>query len=160
MRENIIEGLIRQFESSCKMIREAIQNVPDERWHDGVKGWFYSNTAYHIVETMDFYSRSSPDGMKWGKKAGYIWSESIEIESEILPKITKKIVSEYLGEVESNLRNSLESIDIKSLGEQDGFEWFPSRFEKLLYLLRHSMHHCGELSKTLREWDCKRVSWT
>ena len=160
MEKSIVEGLRRQFESSSQMIKEAIQNVPDERWHDGVGEWFYSYTAYHIVETMDFYSRNSPDGMKWGERAGFVWSKSIDIKSEVLPKITKKTVSDYLEDALSSLKNSFKSINIKKLDEQDGFDWFPSKFEKLLYLLRHNMHHTGELCKTLRDWDCKRVTWT
>lgn len=160
MEKNFIDELHHQFESSCKMVRDAINNVPDDRWHDGTEGWFYSNTAYHIVETMDFYSRESPNGMKWGGRAGYVWRESIDIESEILPKITKEIVSNYLLEMEDNLKSLFASIDIKDLSEKDGFDWFESKFEKLVYLLRHNMHHIGELCKTLREWDCKRVKWT
>jgi uncharacterized damage-inducible protein DinB len=160
MKDTIVEGLHRQFMSSCNMLRKAIENVPDEKWHHGGEGWFFSLTAYHIVETLDFYLRKSPDGMKWGGRAGYDWEKSKDIESDVLPKITKKIVASYLDEVEGRLTEVFSSLDANDLSSKDDFPWFSSMFEKLIYVLRHNMHHVGELSKTLRDWQCTRVEWT
>jgi uncharacterized damage-inducible protein DinB len=160
MKDTIIEGLHRQFMSSFKMLRNAIENVPEEKWHNGGEGWFFSLTAYHIVETLDFYLRKSPDGMKWGGQAGYDWEKSKDIETDVLPNITKKIVSAYLDEVEERLTEIFSSLDTSNLNSKDDFPWFSSMFEKLIYVLRHSMQHTGELSKTLRDLQCKRVEWT
>jgi uncharacterized damage-inducible protein DinB len=159
MKDTVIDGLQRQFISSCKMLRNAVANVPDEKWHHGAEGWFFSLTAYHIVETLDFYLRKSPDGMRWGAQAGFDWDESKDTERDILPKITKGIVEAYLDEVEGKLTELLSSLGIKDLSNKDDFPWFTSIFEKLIYVLRHTTHHAGELSKTLRDWQCKRVEW-
>ncbi|MFW9910471.1 MAG: DinB family protein [Candidatus Thorarchaeota archaeon] len=160
MKDNIINGLHRQFTSSCKMLRNAIESVPEEKWHEGSEGWFFSLTAYHAVETMDFYLRNTPEGMKWGGRAGYDWDKSKDTRTDILPKITKEIVMAYLEETEDKLNDIFNSWDTKKLNAKDDFKWFPSVFERMTYLLRHNMHHIGELSKTLRDWKCERVKWT
>ncbi|MBN2231075.1 MAG: DinB family protein [Candidatus Thorarchaeota archaeon] len=160
MTAKINEGLHHQFQSSCTMLKDAIKNVPDEKWHKGTESWFFSLTAYHIVETMDFYTRDSPKGMKWGAKAGYDWDSTKDIETDILPKISKDIVTAYIKEMEERLKTFFETKTPDQLSSDDDFEWFTSIFERILYLLRHNMHHIGELCKTLRDWKCERAKWT
>ena len=159
-KENtLVRGLVRQYQSSCKMLRTAIENVPDEKWHDGSEGWYFSLTAYHIVETMEFYINDDPDVMKWGNRAGFDWDNIENKERDVLPKISKNLVTIYLDEVEELVTKTITSIDSKKFASKDGFHWFESVFEKYLYLLRHNMHHNGELSRTLRDWGCKRSKW-
>ena len=157
--KTITEGLLRQFKSSWKMLRTAIENVPDEKWHDGSEGWFFSMTAYHFVETMEFYIGNDPDAMKWGKRAGYNWDHVKDIEKDILPLITKELVNSYLDDMEKTYAKAFSSMTLDELAGKDGFHWFTSVYEKLVYLLRHNMHHQGELSRTLSDWGCKRAKW-
>ncbi len=152
-------ALLSQFRASWDMLRQAVDKVPDGLWHRGSREWYFSLTAYHVVETMDFYSRDTPEGMRWGGHAGFEWSEDTDVEREVLPKITKEIVISYLDDVSERLTTYLSSVVDADLRPQDGFHWFSSIFEKLVYLLRHSMHHTGELARMLREWGCERVKW-
>jgi len=158
-RNTLVTGLVRQYQSSWKMLRTAIENIPDEKWHDGSEGWYFSLTAYHIVETMEFYINNNPDDMKWGSRAGFDWDSAEDKEKDVLPKISKKLVTAYLGEMEELVTKTITSMDSEKLAAKDGFHWFDSVFEKYLYLLRHNMHHNGELSRTLRDWGCKRSKW-
>ena len=123
MNEKISEGLNRQFHSSCAMLKDAINNVPDDKWHNGTEGWFFSLTAYHIVETMDFYTRDYPKGMMWGGKAGFDWDKAKNIESQVLPKITKDIVSSYLEEMEERLDIFFETKGVTQLSSTDDFDY-------------------------------------
>jgi uncharacterized damage-inducible protein DinB len=159
MKEKIINGLYSQFMSSCRMLRDAIKNVSNEKWHEGTKGWFFSLTAYHAVETIDFYIGDSPGKATWGQQAGFDWDQ-LRVAKTATAKLTKEIVIAYLDETEKKLKDLFDSLDIEKLNSKDEFSWFPSIFEKLVYLLRHNMHHTGELAKTLRDWECKRVEWT
>lgn len=158
-QKSVASAAIRQFERSFEMVRDAIRCIPDNLWHKESNGWHFSLTAYHIVETVEFYLGNDPDVMKWGGRAGFDWDEVKDIETEILPLITKDLVTSYLDDMKSSLSECILSYDQHSLMEQDGFHWFESVFEKLLYLLRHNMHHAGELCRSLREWNCERVSW-
>ena len=155
----LAKSLVRQYQSSWKMLRTAVENIPDEKWHNGSEGWHFSFNAYHFVETMEFYMNDDPDVMKWGSRAGYNWDNVKDIEKDILPLISKELVIAYLDEMEEKVTKTITSMDSKKLEAKDGFHWFESVLEKYLYLLRHNMHHNGELSRSLRDWGCKRSKW-
>ncbi|HUT81013.1 MAG TPA: DinB family protein [Candidatus Bathyarchaeia archaeon] len=153
----ISSGLLSQFASTWKMLRKAIENVPDEYWYTTNKEWTYSYTAYHIIETQEFYLRNDPEGMVWGKLLGG------DIKNENIPAVekypSKIILIDYLEKIEQEITEYLKNISYEELVQKDGFKWFSSVFEKLLYLLRHNAHHLGELGRMLREWDCERMRW-
>ncbi|TFG25941.1 DinB family protein [Candidatus Thorarchaeota archaeon] len=159
IKNTFAKGLLRQYQSSWKMLRNAIENVPDEKWHDGSEDWYFSLSAYHIVETMEFYMNDDPDVMNWGSRAGFDWDNVKDKQKDVLPKISKKLVMTYLDEMEKRFTQTINSMTTEKIESKDGFHWFDSIFEKLLYLLRHNMHHNGELSRTLRDWGCKRSKW-
>ena len=160
MSEAIMKQSIKsQFESSAAMLHDAVSNVDDERWHDGIGKWYFSLTAYHIVETMRFYNGSNPEEMKWGERAGFSWGKNTNIENDVLPLITKELVLEFLEEVEEELSGRLNSLSLQDLLEKDDFHWFKCVFEKYIYLLRHNMHHIGEMVRTLREWGQEPAKW-
>ena len=152
-------ALLNQFAASWKMIRQAIECVPDEFWHKGVNQWFFSILAYHIVETADYYASSDPKAMTWGQRAGYDWEDVKDIEKDVLPRITKDLVLSYLKDVEEQIDNLLSSMSNDAFFNKDGFDRFSSILEKLVYLLRHNMFHIGELFRALREWGCERPKW-
>ena len=89
--------LKRQFDSSLKMVRQAIDVISDDYWHKGMKEWYYSQSLYHILETMEFYLASSPTDMVWGARAGF--DPETALEQEILTLISKELV---LNEVAGN----------------------------------------------------------
>ena len=154
------------------MLRQCIENVPDEKWDVGLKVidkpwaeakgeniWYYSDRVYHIIQTVEFYTNDDPKTMKWGGRIGGIeWrKESPEVTAS---RIKKDDMLEYLQETENKLRKKLMSFSDNDLFEDDGFsEWQDSRLAKFLYTMRHSMWHIGELSRALRDYDCKRTSW-
>ena len=168
----IVNNLIRQFESSWLMLRQSIENVPDEKWAVGIKSidkpwsetkgvniWYYSDRVYHIIQTVEYYTNDDPKIMKWGGRIGGIeWrKESPEVTAS---RIKKDDMLEYVEETEKKLREKLLSFSDSDLFETDGFsDYLDSRFTKFLYTMRHSMWHIGELSRALRDYDCKRTSW-
>ncbi|MHA1408680.1 MAG: DinB family protein [Candidatus Heimdallarchaeaceae archaeon] len=160
-RPNVLgQFLLRQFQGSWRMLRAAIESVPEEQWHDGKDQWLFSWTVYHIIETADYYSRSYKEGMKWGKVADIDWENDREEEiEEKQKKVTKELVLAYLAEIEPIIERDLKETTDEDFLKKDGFSWFHSKYEKLIYLLRHSTHHIGELAKTLRDWDCERIKW-
>ena len=101
----------------------------------------------------------NPDRMKWGARAGYNWDDVKDIKKDIVPKISKELVLAYADEMEELVTQTITSMNSEKLKEKDGFHWFESILEKFLYLLRHNMHHNGELSRALRDWGFKRSKW-
>ncbi len=153
------QSILNQFLKGLEMTKDAIEYVPDSKWHDGYEGWFFSLNSYHIVETIAFYLQSDHEGWVWGTRAGFSWDNMKKIEDDILQKITKDIVNSYIAEVEESLSTLLDGISDDQLMEKDGFHWFVCIFEKLQYTLRHTAQHCGELSIALRSWGIPHVKW-
>ncbi|MFW9973878.1 MAG: hypothetical protein ACFFDQ_01245 [Candidatus Thorarchaeota archaeon] len=170
--DNIIEHLVNQFDSSWKLLREAIKYVPNDKWTMGIepikkswaesKGrniWYFSERVYHIIQTVEFYCADDPKSMKWGSRIGGIERKK-ESPEETAVRIKKEDMLEYLDEIKEKLELKLRSFSSDDLFTTDGFsEWQPSRLAKFLYTMRHSMWHIGELSKALRDWDGERVNW-
>lgn len=152
-------ALINQYTSVWKMLQAAIENVPDEHWDSGVGHWYYSLSAYHIIETAQFYLGSNPDKMKWGARAGINWDEVDGAEKYVLPKLTKELISSYLQEIGQEWANTLKSASDADFLKKDGFHWISSILEKLMYLLRHTNYHVGELNRALREWGLAPARW-
>lgn len=154
------EQLLNQFEASCKMVGDAIENVPEQLWTKSIGSWFYASTIYHLIETMDFYCRDDYESMVFGERAGYNWDDVKDVENDILPLISKNLVSDYLTEMEEKLSSFLSNVSTDELFGKDGFYWFESVYHKMLYLLRHTQHHIGELAVTLRSVKAGPIKWT
>ncbi|MFX1516458.1 MAG: DinB family protein [Promethearchaeota archaeon] len=153
--------LLKEFQNSWSMLRQAINNISEEFWLTTVNDWSYSWNIYHIIETAEFYSRNTPHGMKWGKRANINWE--IDSEEEITKKksrITKGFLLQYLEEVEQVISDVLTNSTDEEFFDTDEFDQGDLLvFEKLIYLLRHNMHHIGELNKVLRDSNSQRISW-
>jgi uncharacterized damage-inducible protein DinB len=152
--------LLKQFERKWKMLREAIENCPDDKWHEGKDDWIFSNITYHIVETADFYTQEDYEKMNWGRVSGIdLDKDSKEEIKEKMTKITKELVSNYLEEMDTTIIKLLKKTSDKDLLKKDSFYWFDSIYEKLIYLLRHNSYHLGELTYMLRECNAERLKW-
>jgi len=141
------------------MLNQAIEKSTDSLWSAGGE-WMYSMNVYHIIETVEFYGKNSPKDMEWGKRAGINWKE--DSQQEIAKKksmITKEQMKDYLDDIKLWFSGILAGSSGAVLFEKDDFSWFNSKLEKYIYSLRHSMHHIGELNKTLRDNDLERIEW-
>ncbi|UCG01261.1 MAG: DinB family protein [Candidatus Heimdallarchaeota archaeon] len=151
----------KEFQNSWNMLRQAVENISDEFWLTTINEWSFSWTIYHIIETAEFYSHSTPLGMEWGKYAGINWE--VDSEDEINKKkslITKEVILNYLEDIEKRISNYFTNVTDYDLFDTDGFDNGNLYvIEKMIYLLRHNMHHIGELNKVLRDSNCQRISW-
>jgi len=153
----ITSGILSQFASTWKMLRSAIEIVPDEYWYGRNHDWNFSRTLYHILETQKFYIRDTPDGMEWGTLLMELATDDTPAEDVYPPRV---ILMDLLEKTEGEVTSYIKGLTLEQILDKDGFKWFGSVFEKLLYLLRHNQHHIGELARMLREWECKRIKWT
>ncbi|MFX1565117.1 MAG: hypothetical protein ACFFCH_03920 [Promethearchaeota archaeon] len=154
--------LAGQLESMWTMIREAINLVSDEEWTHGIqndKDWYYSLRVYHIIETAEFYSRDTHQGMQWGARLGKVnWWETIT-HQEAATKVGKSDMLIYSDEIAKYIRDKLQKFSDQDLLEQDGFHWFSSILIKYVYLIRHNTYHLGELTQFLRLLGKERIKW-
>jgi len=157
----ISRALLEQFKSKWDMLRQSIEKYPNDHWGKEEGEWTYAWIIYHIIETAKFYVADSPEKMKWSKRVGIDWDkDNIEEIIKKKSRITKEFLLEYLEEIEQDTNKLLESLTLEDYDKNDGFHQFQSVFEKLVYLLRHSTLHLGELSKELRNKEYDRMKWT
>ena len=154
--------LSSQFNNSWRMLRQAINSITDEYWSRTTNDWSFSWNIYHIIETAEFYIRDSPNGMNWGYHAGINWnSDSENITNEKKQNISKDRLLNYLKDIEDRVDQFLRNSSNDYLYGTDDFdEGTLPILDKIIYLLRHSMFHIGELSKFLRDSNCVRIKWT
>lgn len=152
--------MLDQYSSSWKMIKSALNDADNSIWSFRCGDWFFSITLYHIIETMDFYSRENPGTMKWGKRAGYSWEEVKDISKDILPLITRDLLQDYQNEMEEKITKTLQKMSDDAFSRKDGFHWFESIFQKFVYLLRHNQHHLGEVAFAMRTNNAGILKWT
>lgn len=150
-------GLADQFERMWIMLREAIGNCPDEEWKRDAGHWFLipSRLAYHTIETVDFYGRESPVEMDWARRFGADWETK---EAEKLPD--REPILDYLEEIRGSLGGKLRSMSDEAFLAGHAFPWTGATvLERMIYTLRHSMFHAGQIQAELRRRGLQGAEW-
>ena len=158
----IAYNLAKEFRRMWEMTRKAIEQIPDKEWTHGIesdKDWFYSLRVYHMIETAEFYSRDTAEGMLWGARLGKVkWWETMS-PKEAAEKVVKGDTLIYLNEIARYIEDYLKRCSDKDLLATGGFHWFSSLLEKYVYLIRHNTYHLGELTMDLRVRGVDRIKW-
>jgi hypothetical protein len=147
------EILKRQFERSWKVVSEALQSFSPEEWTAGDVDYLTpARTAYHIVETAEFYSSDSPDGFPWGHRFGCDWEGA---QPDELP--AREEIIAYMAEVRAQVETWLNQ-DL--LAEDPAFPWTGGTLlDRALYLVRHNHHHVGELWSEIKRRGHPLPDW-
>lgn len=153
----ISELLVDQYGHSWKMLRAGIDHCPDEQWRIVVDDPFFvpARVAFHIIQTVEFYTSERADDFDW-QAFGFDWEES---PAEGLPD--KSSMIEYLDAVEKKLASYLQSMDDKTLQGSDAefAPYFKTPLARMMYALRHSHHHIGQLSLDLQRRNLPEITW-
>jgi hypothetical protein len=142
---SIAGGLANQFERGWKMIGRTIEQTPDDLWRTAGKGYLCpARLAYHIVETIDFYIYDGEQD-QFGSRFGD-WEEP---GPEELP--SREEVLGYMREVRGTLNTWLGGYDDTAIrGPNEAHPWCGDTILELaLYVLRHTLHHHGEMNALL-----------
>jgi uncharacterized protein YllA (UPF0747 family) len=160
---SFVKGLITQFNSSWKMLEQGIDQISKNNWIENKSDWMFVKNVYHIIETAEFYNGDSPKDFPWGKRANIEWknNKNQDVKIDKYSLLSKQYLKNYLLEIKEKVEEKINIIGEKGLLLQDAFSGGNEKniFDKYLYLLRHNMHHIGELNKTLRDNKKKRIDW-
>jgi hypothetical protein len=178
---NAVSGAMAgQLERQWVMLREALTMLDDGQYRGGEGYLAPARLLMHTIRTSHFYLADGPDGFDWerpfvphsrGADVGdpasrdvqyERWSRALTAgdEADVADLPSREALLAYLEEVVA--------IGDAWLGEQDEAAWlgptgFPwtgeTRLAQMVYLLRHTQHHIGELNALLRTWDQPRVEW-
>ena len=153
----ISETLRDQYDHSWKMLADGLDKCPESQWKTGVDDPFFvpARLAFHVIQTVDFYTGSTAAEFDW-KAFGFDWEES---STEELPD--KDEVSAYLDKIKTKVGEFLDSIPEQTfLGSDEAFApYFGSPFDRMMYALRHSHHHIGQLSLDLQRRGLPEIVW-
>lgn len=157
------DALLREFDKTFQMLRHAIYLAPDNKWDVEFGEQTMVGVVYHIIETINYYNQRHHDDWVFGTHLG-ITKDMEETKRELIwstkvNKLTKKILNTYLEETKNNLALTLATLDNEQLSEADAFEWFPSRLDKYLYTLRHTMHHLGWVATHINSMNVTKLRW-
>lgn len=140
------DALANQFDRAWEMLRAVFRRIPDDRWRaDADRRLTPARWALHIVETVDSYMGTSMDDFPWGQRF-CDWEGGATDE---LP--TREKLLDYLEEVAAKLDEQLRGLTDEEAAAESPFVWTGSALlGHWLYVLRHTMHHTGELNMLLR----------
>jgi hypothetical protein len=154
-KDAIAQAMSGQFRRTLKMFREAALAFPLEEWREGDIDYLRpAGLAYHVVETIDFYTGDqSVHDFPWSARLGVDWEDS---RSELLPSQEQLMV--YLDEMQRKLEAWLTETDL--MAPEPLFPWAGvSMLERAVHLLRHSQHHLGELCLELTRRGYPGPDW-
>ncbi len=158
--DTLVSSLKDQWARTWKMWEELIHSIPDDEWRKGDVD--YLIPARHLVHVMhadDAFTGDTPfdqyDRLKWfGVRKGE-W----ETVPEELP--SKETALATLADTRATFEERLTKLDDAALLEPEkAHPWAgQTRMSKLLYNLRHTQHHLGEVNAELIRRGIQGVGW-
>ncbi|MBI5835008.1 MAG: DinB family protein [Armatimonadetes bacterium] len=108
----------------------------------------------HIIETVDFYLAPSPDEYAWGGTIGD-WEGT---PTDGFPSLAA--FARYHADVAERLREWFGRHDDEALLGGNPFPWTGANpAERMMYVMRHTAQHLGEINALLRTWGLPLVGW-
>jgi hypothetical protein len=153
--DSLHEALREQYRRQFMMLREALADNDDQRLRAGQGLLVPARLLVHILWTSAFYLHDEPDYSVFATGRSSNWKEAA---TEDLPTAAR--MAEFLAEVEAAFETWLAAKSAADLGAPTRFPWTgASVLDQLLYNLRHSQQHIGEINAILRAADAPRISW-
>jgi hypothetical protein len=138
-----------QYHGALLMLKEAIEQCPDELWGmdgDSRSAW---RIAYHTLFYTHIYLQQTEHdfgNVVWNKArkgAENVWGGQPE-----MPAYSKADTLEYWTIVDSVVDSQLDTLDLES--QESGFSWYSiPKLDHVIMNLRHIQEHTGQLRDRL-----------
>jgi len=150
------DGLAAQAERQWAMFRATVERLTDDQWYAGdnpgqVPAW----QAFHALLWAEYYVQADPKNFNPRGRFGV----SDRDAPSSLPSRTAVLA--YIDEVAAQTDTFLRSLDSEALlAPEPLFPWTGATvLERVVYTLRHTTYHLGELSATLRLHGAESTEW-
>ena len=153
---SVVNEFLDQFEHQFKTLDSLYDRVNDGAWDYSdprVKGaWRW---MAHVLETAEFYLGEVNDGFSWGHRFGLDWED----EQAVSP--SREAMQAYQKDVVQLTRSVLSGKTDRDLVESETVHPWTGKIYlgKLLYLMRHTQQHIGDINRVLRLNDCDALQW-
>jgi len=154
---SLVVSLLEGFSLTWDMLRDAIDQIPDEHWKTGeIEHLAPARQIFHIIETADFYARKSRGDFPRDGRFGTDWDKA---HLDDFPD--KETMREYLEEVVEKVEGWLKGNGEEGvLIAENEFPWTGGTvLSRVLYTLAHCRQHLGEINAELRHRGLPRVKW-
>jgi hypothetical protein len=155
---DIKEIIKSQYHSSIRMIKETVENCPDELWNnpdDKNKFW---HTAFHALFYTHFYLHvREEDYVPWEKHRDEAVSLTPEDGgTEVMP-YTRSEIMEFIDFLKGEIDPMVDKLDLEG---ESGFHWKPcNKMEFQFEIIRHLQHHTGELADRICKNTDAELNW-
>lgn len=139
--------LADQLDRALKMLRDAIDQCPDDLWRAGEADELApARWALHSVETLDYYMGDYSGKFRFGHRFGVDW----EAPRATLPG--RSDVLTYLEELASTVVTKLRAASDERLMAPPRYPWTgQTTVGQIVYAIRHTHHHIGQIDMILRQ---------
>ncbi|MBF9017940.1 MULTISPECIES: DinB family protein [unclassified Oceanispirochaeta] len=142
------EEYINQFRHFWRMFEKIVSDFDAHTWiHSGFALTTPALVAFHILQSTKYYSGdSSPFVYESGRS---IATDSGKLETRDLP--SKEDIIYMMQSVKSNTEKWLRNIKFEA--DNNDYKWTGlTRLSVVLFLIRHSQFHLGEINALLNEY--------
>ena len=158
----VVEAVERQLEATWKQWLKAIDDIPVEHWRTGPVDYLIpARHSLHVINTVEGYCREEQPASWNGLLAAHFGRE---LDWEGTPAAELPDQQEqrgYLEAVRGKVRQWLQDKeDADLLAPQQAFPWTgPNLLSRLIYVIRNSQDHTGQLNAELRRRGLPRSTW-
>jgi hypothetical protein len=154
MKADLIDHFNRQFAT----LDTLFTSVNDEAWRGsdqrlkGIWQWMA-----HVLEVFEYYfGEQSHEEFQWGHRFGVDWEIP---KPETIP--SPDDMRQYLEDVRRLAIQQLERRSEEDFAAPETVhKWTGSTFlARMLYLLRHTQQHIGDMNRVLAFHGCDRMKW-
>lgn len=166
-------ALKSQYHATLTMLRQVIEQCPDDLWASTEYRNPFWRIAYHTLYFLHLYTRPTMyDFRPWEKHQTCIQdmddrpSPPEILELTELPHrppqtgepYTKDEILEYWEFCEQMIDETVDALDL--LAPESGFSWYRvSKLEHQLVTVRHLQHHTAQLIERLRAHSDIGIDW-
>lgn len=155
MNDTLKTELWQQFGAAIDMLQNSVASCPDNLWNDSSQFWY---NAYHVIFFLDYYL--SEDADKFMPPEPYTLSE-LDPDGRLPERVyEKKELIGYLDYCREKCRKLIASLSEENLKKRFINQYRNySRFEIILYNMRHVQHHAGQLNLLIRQSGNEPPNW-
>ena len=143
-----------EYYALIEMLYKAINLCSEELWDERTETPPFWQLAYHAIYYLDFYLGESP------KKHEQRFDVKENLDERMERILTKKQLKDYLIAIKKKCNRVLESLSAEKLEGKNSYYWTgPTLAHRLIYNIRHTQHHIGQLNLKLRQNGDDAVKW-
>ena len=153
-----------QYHAAIGMLKQAVEQCPDELWLSSEHPNPFWHVAYHALFVAYLYLHSDFEGFRpWpNHREGYQFLGPVPGNPQLRPEIdepySKAQMSEFLQLCDQSIDGAVEKLDLGA--PESGFPWYKmSKLEHQIVNIRHLQHHAAQLGDRLRRVAGVGIDW-